>query len=148
SLRAHSRLSKLQLDGVVATREGVIRGKGKKKKLPALRSRRILNGDSFPNDTFMSLDATSLPLNQDEWVDAAASTDFSAFDLPHLIIKQSWLSGPGRFRAALVNSTTRTGGVLCSDSYVSVCALNGNRELLETVWLVASSSFATYYQLL
>ncbi|MCA9050142.1 MAG: N-6 DNA methylase [Planctomycetaceae bacterium] len=140
-------LAKLKARGVAATREGIIRG-NRKKQILELLGRRILSAKSFDDDVFQFLNADDLPVNEDDRLDGAASTDFSAFDLPQMIIKQSWLTGPGRFRAAMIDSTPEIGGILCSDSYVSVCALDGNSDLLETICLVFNSSFATYYQLL
>ena len=95
-----------------------------------------------------SLNAGQLPVNTDPNVDGAASTDFSAFELPQMIIKQSWLKAEGRFRAAIVESTEAIGGILCSDSYVSACSAGGDRSLLELICLVLNSNFATYYQLM
>jgi hypothetical protein len=147
SLSNRQCLSTLQTNRTIATREGIIRG-NRKKKLPTLLKRRILADTSFPENTFLSLSVRQLPENNDPLLDGAASTDFSAFDLPQLIIKQSWLNGPGRFRAAIVDSFKSSGGILCSDSYVSVCSLTGDRSLLETICLSFNSSFATYYQLM
>lgn len=147
ALDGFKNLATLKVDGEIATREGVIRG-NRKKQLPKLIGRRIMSVATFSDDALMSLNSSDLPINEDDRLDGAASTDFSAFDLPQLIVKQSWLAGPGRFRAAMVNSTPQVGGVLCSDSYVSVCALDGNTDLLETICIVFNSSFATYFQLL
>lgn len=140
-------LAKLKAKDVIATREGIIRG-NRKNRIPDLLGRRIMSAASFGDDLSLSLKAHDLPINDDDQLDGAASTNFAAFNLPQLIIKQSWLTSAGRFRAAIVKSNPKMGGILCSDSYVSVCALNGNSDLLETICLVFNSSFATYYQLL
>lgn len=147
SLSGHQCLSKLKAEKTIATSEGIIRG-NRHKTLTALRGRKIHSETSFPEGTFLSLSARQLPVNDDVKVHSAASTDLSAFNLPQLIIKQSWLAGPGRFRAVIVQSTKHLGGALCSDSYVSVSSLAGDRALLDTICLAFNSKFVTYYQLL
>lgn len=142
-----SNLSELKRRDVAATREGIIRG-NRKKTLPHLAHRKILNTADLPSDVFLTLPARVLPNNDDVELDGAASTDFSAFELPQLIIKQSWLAGLGRFRAVIVEAPKNELGVLCSDSYVSVHVPHENEELLHAACLVFNSSFATYFQLL
>jgi hypothetical protein len=142
-----SSIGALKRNNIVATREGIIRG-NRRKTLRSLVGKRILNTKDFAPKVFLTLDASTLPVNDDPCVDGAASTDFTAFQVPQLVIKQSWRAGPGRFRAAIVRSSQTDEGILCSDSYVSVHALNQDTELLETACLIFNSSFATYYQLL
>jgi hypothetical protein len=131
----------------VKTREGVIRG-NRGRRQQKIVGRRILSQPTFPEKAFLCLDAAELPTNDDPQTDSAASTDFSAFQLPQLIVKQSWLVKHKRFQATMVNSSPEIGGVLCSDSYVSVHAPEEQRKVLEAAWLALNSKWATYYQLL
>lgn len=97
----------------------------------------------FPTGTFLTLDAISLPKNNDPWVHSKDSTDYSAFNLPQLIIKQGWQAGSRRFEAAIVKKSHE--GILCSQSYTSIHLKQGPEEILETVCLVTNSRFATFY---
>jgi hypothetical protein len=133
--------------GHVVTREGVIRG-DRCRRQTAILGKRILSSPALPETGFIWLNAATLPENNDPFTDSAASTDFRAFQLPQLIVKQSWVVERKRFQAALVKSSSGIGGVLCSDSYVSVHAPEERREILEAAWLAQNSKWATYYQLL
>jgi hypothetical protein len=130
----------------VRTREGIIRGKSRQRDQEFLRGKPLL-GRRFPEGTLVRLNASELPINDDVRTDASASTDFSAFALPQLIIKQGWLSTTQRFAAAVVNSSTGE-PVLCSQSYVTVTADSENEHLLEAACLSYNSQLAVYYLLL
>jgi methylase of polypeptide subunit release factors len=131
----------------VVTHEGVIRG-NRRGRQPEILGRRMLSSPSFPEGTFIWLRAAGLPTNTDPCTHSAASTDFTAFQLPQLVVKQSWVAERKRFQAALVESTSETGGILCSDSYVSMHAPESCPGVLEAIWLAQNSKWATYYQLL
>jgi methylase of polypeptide subunit release factors len=136
--------AKLTDKSVVKTREGIIRG-DRKKQLNTIVGRRILEGRNV-DKLSPDLDPRDLPINKDNRVDSRASTDFGAFTIPQLIIKQGWSKGTGRFEAALVRSDTRTSGVICSQSYISVSSKDA--ETLEIGRAVYRSIVAVYYLLL
>ena len=81
-------------------REGIIFG-DRKKPQPQLRGRRILQQKNFP-EGLIHLNAEGLPKLAEVETDSRASTDFTAFALPQLIIKQGWQKeGVSRFQARL-----------------------------------------------
>lgn len=131
-------LAKMVAAGAVDTRDGVIRG-DRKKVVHAIEDRPMLRTKQFPPGVFLELGADALPRNRDPHVDGKASTDFSAFELPQLIIKKSWQAQAARFRAALIRGTE---GVLCSHSYVSV---HGPQSILNTACLAYNSLLPIYY---
>lgn len=147
ALRKHENIDSFVSSNCLATQEGIVRGRKGLQDIEETRKMRILDSHQFPEKTFLEIDASKLLPNSNT-VFHRRPKSFKAFGSPQLLIKQSWLAGEGRFRAAMVKSNRKIGGILCSDSYVSVCALNGNSDLLETICLVFNSSFATYYQLL
>lgn len=130
-------VAKLDKQQVLKTRDGIIRG-DRKKKVKDIVGRRLLATEQFPAASFLHLDAETLPKNTDAAVDAKASTDFAAFDLPQLLIKKTMQQDPGRFRAVIVQGE----GVICSHSYVSV---HGPESFLETAALVYNSRVAVYF---
>jgi hypothetical protein len=142
SLRHKPNLKNLEKKGVVATREGFIRGNRARTEMDIL-GRPVLEVGDFPASTFLYLDAEALPSNDDPEVHSRDSRDYSAFDLPQLILKQGWQIAMQRLRAAITESDERLGGVLCSQSYVSVHA--DAPELLETACLSYNSIFAVYF---
>ncbi|MEW5928630.1 MAG: N-6 DNA methylase [Gemmatimonadota bacterium] len=146
-------LAKLKKGGQVKTREGIIRGKSKRREQEILAGKRIM-GKQFPSETFrpgtdfLRLHADRLEVNRDLYTDASASTDFSAFALPQLILKQSWLKDRGRFAAALVESS-KGEAVLCTQSYVTVhTPRSEDRPYLESACLSYNSTLSVYYLLL
>ncbi|MFH0980882.1 MAG: N-6 DNA methylase, partial [Planctomycetota bacterium] len=126
-------------------REGVIRGDRKKRQEAIVGRRTLENEDQFPAGTFVELRAATLPINTDPCTDGKASTDFSAFDLRQLIIKQSWKTERARFQAALTESSAETGGVICDQKYVSVSMPQQFHAHLESAWLSYNSILAVYY---
>lgn len=138
-------LAELKKEGLLATREGVIRGKTKQKRQPKILRRKFLSNPEFPEGTFLRLEAETLGTNSDPMVHERDSTDFSAFDAPQLLFKQSWRVQLNRFQAALVEPDSEGRGALCSDSYVSVRALNGDHDVLAGLWLLLNSRFAPYW---
>lgn len=128
---------------VVLTREGIIRGSSDQRDETQIVKRRILESPNFPESDAVILDAQSLPINTNPRVDRRASTDFSAFQLPQLLIKQSILKSVGRFQAQLVNGTGD--GVICTQSYVSVHQFDGESDWLTGACLAFRSSVSAYY---
>lgn len=147
-LARYPNINKLRARGLVKTREGVIRGdRGLKQK--EILNRPILEEDNFPRLESLYLSAKKLPPNKDPYTDSAASKDFSAFDLPQLLIKQSWQTEHGRFQAAVVKSNEELGGVICSQSYISVHAEDEQLlTYLQAACLSYNSLVAVYYLLL
>ena len=146
-LNRYSNLAKLKTQGLVKTREGIIRG-NRGQKQNSLVGRPILEEDQFPEFASLRLDTRKLPLNTDPYTDSSASNDFSAFDLPQLLIKQSWRTVHGRFEAALVKSTPELGGTLCSQSYISIHCPDELLSKLEAACLSYNSLVGVYYLLL
>jgi hypothetical protein len=141
-----------QLDdrGKLDRRKGIVRGEGGvgRKRQPALLDRRILETPNFPLGTFLFLDAARLPINTDDLTERASSTRMEPFELPQLILKKSWEMGTGRLQAAVVNSTNEIGGVVCTQSYVSVHAAKEQEAWLLGACASFNSIFAIYYLLL
>lgn len=138
-------LEKYRAERKIHTGEGIIRGT-KPKRYPWIVGRRIQEDREFPARTFMYLKPHLLPVNHNPMAHRPPRPEI--FKSPQLLIKQSWLVGPGRFQAVLVDAPLGDEGVLCSDSYVSVHAPAERREILEAAWLAQNSKWATYYQLL
>ena len=145
-LRGHPTLANPGLGYEVKSREGIIFG-DRKKSQPQLRGRRILEAKQFPATSLLHVDVDTLPRLERVETDSRASTDFSAFEWPQLIIKQSWQKGASRFQARLTQSSGREGAV-CTQSYVTVHTSAPQSSLLESACLVFNSIFATYYLLL
>lgn len=140
-------LDKLENAGLVKARDGIIRGTVSKEYTEIL-NRPILNAKDFPADDSLYLDAATLHLNTDPRVNSVNSHDFSVFDLPQLIFKQSYMKSVLRFRAAIVKSNDKLGGVICPNSFASVHLECEDQAVLETICLVFNSTVALYHLLL
>ncbi len=148
NLSAYTTIAQLTENGDVKKRQGIIRG-NRKKKQDIILNRRIFTAKELPQEQFLTIIADDLPLNNDPYTDSKASTDFSAFELPQLILKQAWKKKTGRFQAAIVHfNCNKTGGILCSKSYVSIHSDDKNRSLLDAACLSYNSKLAVYYLLL
>lgn len=141
-----SSLENLEKSGVVSKRQGIIRG-DRKKMQNVILGKRILSGPDFPEDTFLFLNSETLSINDDPATDSRASTDFSAFELPQLILKQSWQKEHKRFQAAIVRSNNNE-AILCSKSYITIHADQEYSQFLEAACLSYTSKLAVYYLLL
>jgi hypothetical protein len=126
------------------TREGIIRG-NRRRSVKRIGGRRFLEKSTFPRGTWLRLKARDLPINHDLRTHSADSTDFAAFELPQLLIKQSWTIEKGRFEAALIESDVRTGAALCTQSYITVHVPHGNEHVLEAACLTCNSILAVYF---
>jgi hypothetical protein len=127
----------------VKSREGVKFG-DRSKPRPDLRDARFLGQPTFPSGLSLYLDAGLLPRFGNRRTHSRDSTDFSAFALPQLLIKQSWRKAASRFQARLVRSNNHE-SVICTESYISV---HGPVTLLEAACLSLNSMLATYFLLL
>lgn len=146
--RNHS-LEDLEKSGDLSKRQGIIRG-DRKRRQNVILGKRILSKPEFPQGTFLFLHSEDLPINDDPTTDSKASTNFSAFALPQLILKQSWQKEHGRFQAAIVRSSNHE-AIICSKSYITIHIKRASQlsfELLEAACLSYISKLAVYYLLL
>lgn len=137
-------LAKLKSEGVVQTRVGVIPG-DLQKPLPHLDGLPYLDDKQFPVSTFLTLDSSRVPAWSDPHVDGKGSTDFEAFKNPQLLIKQSFSTKQGRFRAVLVNSSDPTWGVICKKTYLSVRDRDPDARHIASACLAYNSLVGTYF---
>ncbi len=137
-------LAKLKKTGEVQTRLGVIPG-DKKKSLPELRKVPYFEETNFPDDVSLELDAARVDPWGDPRVDGKGSTDFSAFHNPQLLIKQSFVSSIGRFRAALIKPDDPEWGVICKQTYLSVHETGGRTDHINAACITYNSFLATYF---
>lgn len=142
--RNTTNLQSLMNQSRVKSREGIIRG-NRQRENPAIVGRHIVTKSREIEQ--LKILTKSLPINENALFDGATSTDFSAFKLPQLIVKQSWTTKLRRFIAAKVEPSSKNeDGILCSDSYVSVHS--EDEELLWRIWLSFNSCVSVWWQLL
>lgn len=146
-LNQQNNLAQLEENGKLARRKGIVRG-NKLKQQPKILNRRIIETAEFPAKTFIHLKAGALNINEDAKTESASSTNMVPFELPQLLVKKSWQAKTGRFQAAIVQSDEETGGVICSQSYVSIHVPKEHYSNLEAAWLSFNSRIAVYYLLL
>lgn len=147
-LSRHANLASLEDQGLVRARQGIIRSKSSYREYPELLDRPLLLPRDFPIDDSLFLDAGQLAINRDANVYSKDSTDFRAFNLPQLVVKQTCMKTEQRFRAAIIKSSENLGGAICTDSFASVHLEHGNPEVLENLCLVFNSALALYFLLL
>ena len=135
-------LSGYESVGKVETRQGIIRG-NRKVERRSIVGKHMLENEDFPDDVFLLLSPSAPDLNTDPRVHERDSTDFSVFEPRQLIIKMTWRTVPGRFRAVVVDPPS--GSVLFSQNYVGVRADENDRNILDAACLCYNSSFAVYY---
>jgi hypothetical protein len=147
-LRSAGSLATLEKVGPVRVTEGIIRGKNpdRQKKYGWLLNRHILDTDSFPGNSPVFIKASDLPKNRNPM--AERPREEPAFASPQLIIKQGWSMETKRFQARLVIPDDLGQGVVCSQSYLSVCASKEEEYMLETACLSYNSLLAVYFLLL
>ncbi len=155
-------LAKLKERGDIKTRQGVIPGNekrvldgsteiqkrgGKEVKivLPDLREAHYLQAERFPDDVFLYLDQSGVPLWGDPRTADTHSTDFEAFRVPQLLIKMSYSRKDQRMRAVRVRPSTPPWGVVCKKTYFSVRDCAGDGRRLDTACVVFNSMIATWY---
>lgn len=144
-LSLQNNLEKLKKQEIVKVRQGIVRGnRGKKQSI--ILGRRIIDSKHFPDGTLLSLNAKDLPINSDPATDGKASTDFSAFTTPQMVVKQGWKTTTGRFQSAIVNTDSISdSGIICSKSYVNVHAQDNQVSILEAFCLSYNSKLAVYF---
>jgi len=151
-LRSEMTLGKLQAtskdaanDGeMLLIRRGIDRGRFNQSKRPEIIGRRILEHPDFPANSGLTLDAATCPKNQNPLV--YHTSDFSAFQLPQLVIKQSLIKQVGRFQAVrIVSSESQSDGLLVTQSYVSVHQFADGDEWLKAACLSMASGLSAYF---
>ncbi len=127
-------------------REGITRGKVGQKKHEEILDRPLLETPDFPANCDLSIDAASLPKNKNPFVYHVS--DFTAFQPPQMLIKQSIIKESGRFRAVMVQTPKDGKGVIATQSYVTVHQFKGGDGWLQSACLALNSRLATYFGLL
>lgn len=138
-----TRLDQLD-DEVLHKRLGIIRG-DRLKPEPPIVGRRILEMPEFPAETFLHLRVCDFPRNDDPATDGKSSRTMTPFDLPQMIIKKGWSASTKRFSAVLTEGDSATGGLVCTQAYVSVHVPEAWLALLESACLSLNSVVAVYY---
>ena len=110
---------------------------------PQIVGRRILEAPNFPDDDSISLISLDLPVNKSPKVDYAASSDFSAFELPQLILKKSLVKSVGRFQSRLIRNAER--GIICTHSYISIHQFKDGDGWLRSACLTFRSRLSAYF---
>ena len=144
-LSQQENLEKLKSRDIVTSREGIIRG-DRRKYQKFIVGKRILESAKFPDNTLLFLQSVNFPINEDPYTHFRDSTNFAAFELPQMILKQSWRQEVGRFQAAIIVSNAE--GIICSQSYVSVHVPEEYKSVLEAACLSYNSKLGVYYLLL
>ncbi len=143
-LRHLATLAKLEAEGRVSTRLGVIPG-DRKRLLPELLGKRYLQSPQFPAEVFMHIDAEKVPRWENPCVHSKDSTDFDPFKQPQLLIKSTLSVRSGRFRAALVRSSDPEWGIICKKTYLSVRDASPDGASITASCLVYNSIIAVYF---
>nr|VFK78964.1 MAG: N-6 DNA Methylase [Candidatus Kentron sp. SD] len=136
-------LAKLKAEGKVQTRRGV--GPGTKKELPQIKDKSYFDGDRFPNDHSLELNADVFPAWGNRCVTENDSTNFEAFKNPQLLIKYSYVSELDRFQAALVRSNDPEWGVICKKTHLSVRDNAPDSEHIRRALPIYNSFLTTYF---
>jgi len=140
-------LEKLQQAGHAKTREGLNWG-DRTKRWDAIVGRRVLQGTQFPPGSPWYLRADDLAVNEERFHHSRDSSSLEPFALPQLLVKTSWTQSAGRFQARLVRSRPDLGGVLCSQSFLTIHVERGDESLMQALCACYNSDLATYYLLL
>jgi hypothetical protein len=112
-------------------------------------NKRILESDESLDSSFLYLNAEELPINDDPCIDSGTGlSSLSAFQLPQMIVKQSWQKESLRFCSVIVNPDGTNQGIICSKSYVSIHIPDENISQLNAACLSYNSKLAVYYLLL
>lgn len=130
------------------TREGIIRGASKQRYETEIEDRKILDLPTFPPDAGLVLKGETLPPNKQSTVHERDSTNFTAFESPQLLIKQTVIKESGRFRAVMVQAPNDGKGVIATQSYITVHQFKDGDAWLRSACLALNSRLATYFGLL
>ncbi|HCN30212.1 MAG TPA: SAM-dependent methyltransferase [Verrucomicrobiales bacterium] len=130
--------------GVLLIRRGIDRGLKNRSERKQIIGRRILEQPDFPPECGLVLDAATCPKNADPMV--YHTSDFSAFDLPQLVIKQSLIKDVGRFQAVRIVSTeSETDGLIVTKSYTSIHQFKDGDGWLCAACLAFRSRLSAYF---
>jgi hypothetical protein len=141
-------IEKLKSRGIAKTRQGVTKG-DRRKVENSLVNKRILESSKPLNSSFLYLNAQILPINNDPYIHSGTGlSSLSAFQLPQMIVKQSWQKSSGRFRSVIIDTESTNQGIICSESYVSIHIDEEYILQLNSACLVYNSKLAVYYLLL
>lgn len=144
-LAGHTTLEELKATGMISSRMGVIPG-DRKKELPDLKGKRYFEASQFPSDAFLELNADQVPTWDDPRVHSLHGIgSYDEFKNPQLLIKHSFVSKLGRFRAALVTSSDAEWGVICKETYLSVRDASPDAQHIRSACLTYNSFLATYF---
>jgi len=142
-LRASTK-QRAKADQLLLVREGIIRGKSGQDERPEIIGRRILESPELPEGCGFTLDAAKLPKNTNPKV--YHTSDFSAFDLPQMIIKQSVIKEVGRFQAVRIYSTEdQQKGLLVNQSFLSIHQFKDGDGWLRSACLAFRSRLSAYF---
>lgn len=140
-------LKEIQKTGSIKQIEGIIWGQKEQKKDDWLAQRRIFDLKNFGSTSeefpFLIYDVNKLPINSRIVANRPRSNEREAFNVPQLIIKQSWQSG-GRFYAVLLYNSKSKDGAICSQSYLSIHSDLNFIGKLEAFCLVFNSILSLY----
>jgi type I restriction-modification system DNA methylase subunit len=138
-------LKKMEASSQIITRIGVIPGDRKKTLPNDFKERHYFELKQFPATVFLKMDAANIPLWKDPKIDNKGSTNFEAFKHPQLLIKQSFATKAGRFRAALITTNDPEWGVICKETYLSVRDLDRQGSTIRAACVVYNSRLAAYF---
>jgi hypothetical protein len=138
-LRQHPTLRTLSDTGFVHAGAGVEWG-GLSHE--TLNGRHVLANPTFPEETFLWLDPSKLPVIEE--LRTHRTTDPLIFNAPQIVIKKAYTSQVARLQAAIVPESSGD-GVVCSQSYVSASTASENVGILEAACLAYNSVIALYY---
>jgi hypothetical protein len=118
----------------------------RKKPLPALKNKPYFEAPQFPEGAFLTLDASTVGLWEDPRVDSLHGiSSYDEFKNPQLLVKQSFVAGLGRFRAARVLSSDPDWGVICKKTYLSVRDMSVDCRHIDAACAAYNSSIGTYF---
>lgn len=137
-------IAQMDRTGALESSRGLQRGNCEFEYEPT-RDRPILEQGRFPDGTFLHLNPSQLPKNQDVRFDRPRKESFGAFSPPQLIVKESWTIEEGRIRAVLNTSKKPEDGILCSNNYNSIHAPPQLADCIEAACLSYNSIVAVYY---
>lgn len=127
-------------------RRGIVFG-NKQKYMPDLKGLHILDAKELPDTDLLYLQAEKMAVFDNPYIELDASTDFSAFSLPQLILKMGWRKSKSRFQSRLVQAKDKN-GILCTQSYVTVHLPKAKANFLEAACISYNSILAVYFLLL
>ena len=142
-LRGYPNLARMEREGTIHTRGGVVYGDRAKTAIH-YDGLRILVASMFPTAGLLSLDPDRLPAAKGLRVHSRDSTSMEAFAWPQLIVKRSWHRPSARFHSRL-NVSKENRGVLCNQSFFSI---HGPSAVLEAAAIAHNSRVAVYYHFL